>query len=78
MDTTQAVWFTVLFAAILVWFAFAARLFRLLREEHGEVYESLGSPSLFLNNSVKNNWLSLRFLATGSYRELGDKRVTRL
>ena len=78
MDTTQAVWFTVLFTAILVWFALAARLFRLLREDHSEVYESLGSPTLFLNNSIKNNWLSLRFLIAGNFRELGDERVTRL
>ena len=78
MEMTQAVWFTVLFTAILIWFALAARLFRMLREDHGEVYESLGSPSLFLNSSIRNNWLSLRFLVTGHYRELNDGRVTRL
>lgn len=78
METTQAIWFSVLFASILVWFVLGTRLFRLLREDHPEVYESLGSPSLFLNNTIKNNWLSLRFLVTGRYRELGDKRVTRL
>ncbi len=78
METTQAVWFTVLFTAILIWFALAARLFRLLREDHGEVYDTLGSPSLFLNSSIRNNWLSLRFLIAGHYRELDDERVTRL
>jgi hypothetical protein len=78
MDTTQALWFTVLFTAILVWFALAARLYRLLREDHGEVYEWLGSPSLFLNNSPRKSWLSLRFLVSGNFRNLGDQRVTRL
>ena len=78
MDAIQTVWFAVLFGAVLVWFVLTGHLFRLLREDHCEVYESLGSPSLFLNNSIKNNWLGLRFLVTGRYRELGDARVTRL
>ncbi len=78
MDTTQAMWFGVLFAATLAWFGLASRLFGLLKESHPEIYESLGSPSLFLNNSISNNWSSLKFLATGSYRNLDDDRVTRL
>ena len=78
MDTTQAMWFGVLFAATLAWFGLASRLFWLLKEGHNEIYESLGSPSLFANNSINNNWLSLKFLATGSYRSLDDDRVTRL
>jgi hypothetical protein len=77
MNTAEAVWFTVLFAAVLIWFALGARLFQLLRESHVEVYQSLGSPSL-LSNSTKSNWLIMRFLMTGSYRELGDERLTRL
>lgn len=78
MDTVEIVWFSVLFAAILAWFALAARMFRLLRQDHREVYESLGSPSLVLNNSVRNGWLSLRFLMSGDYREVNDHRVRRL
>ena len=78
MDTAQIVWFGVLFAAILAWFGLASRLIWLLRDSHNDVYESLGSPSLFLNNSIRNNWLGLKFLVTGSYRNIKDNRVTQL
>ena len=54
MDTIQIVWFSVLFAAVVAWYWLAARMFRLLREDHREVYESLGSPSLVVNNSIRN------------------------
>lgn len=56
MDTTQRIWFIVLFTALPVWFALVARLFRLLREGYCEVCDSLGAPSFFLNTSIKNNW----------------------
>jgi len=75
---TQTVWFTVLFAALLVWLALGTSLLRLLRNDHREIYESLGSPSLLSNNTIRNNWLSLKFLLTGAYRDLDDERVTRL
>ena len=78
MSTMQIIWFGVLFAAILVWFALASRLLSLLKDDHHDVYESLGSPSLVANNSVKNNWLSLRFLMSGAYRSIEDDRVSRL
>ena len=78
MDTVQVVWFSVLFAAIVAWFGLAARMFRLLRQNHREVYESLGSPSLLLNNSIRNGWLSLRFLMRGDYRDVNDDRVRKL
>jgi len=78
MSETQAIWFGVLFGAILVWFGLGVRLFRLLERDHAEVYARMGSPSLVANNTIRNNWLSLRFLVGGGYRELGDARVTRL
>ena len=32
-----------------------SRLIRLLRERHESIYESLGRPTLFLNNSISKN-----------------------
>jgi len=78
MDTVQMVWLGVLFAAILLWFGLASQLFRMLKENQSEIYESLGSPSLLLNNSIKNNWLSLKFLISGSYRNTHDAEIIRL
>ena len=78
MSTALAVWFWTLVAAVLIWFVLASRLNRMLRENHSDVYAALGSPSLFANNTPRNNWLSVKFLLSGSYRDLGDKQVTRL
>jgi hypothetical protein len=78
MEMSQNVWFAVLMVAVLIWFVLVSMLYRLLRESHAAVFESLGSPSLFLNNTIKNGLLTLKFLATGSFRELGDRRLTRL
>ena len=78
MSSNESIWFAVLFAAMLIWFALAHRLFQLLRENHREIYESLGSPSLLLNNTVRSNWLGLKFLFTGSFRSVNDRRITRL
>lgn len=32
----------------------------------------MGSPSLFWNNSIRNNWLFLKFLFRSEWRALGD------
>ena len=39
---------------------------------HPEVYDSLGSPSLILNNTVRNNRLVLAWLWNEDYSDLGD------
>jgi hypothetical protein len=48
------------------------RLFSRLEREHVVIYESLGSPSLFLNNSIQNNACVLRWLWRKEFEELSD------
>lgn len=74
----EATWFGSLCLSVLVWFVVASRLFRLLRSDHPNAYEALGSPSLFYNNSIRHSWLGLKFLFSGAYRELDDRRVTKI
>ena len=47
-----------------------------IKREHRNVWLALGSPS-FLNNSIANNWLLLKFFAGASYRTLSDPKVER-
>jgi hypothetical protein len=75
-ETIATAWFAVLFAMVLVWFVLISWLFRRLREHHASTYEAMGSPSLFWNNSMRNNWLFMKFLFGSQWRELGDPAVT--
>jgi hypothetical protein len=52
-------------------------LFRLLRERHPAVYDSLGRPG-FLNNSIQNGFSVLRFILGGYFRQTQDAELIRL
>jgi hypothetical protein len=43
-----------------------------LKKNHVGVWEALGSPSLFINNSIKNNWLFIKFLFKKEYLSVND------
>ena len=51
------------------------RLIRMLRERHERVYESLGRPTLFLNNSVSNGARLMAFLWRGRFKETSDREL---
>ena len=68
--------FVVLFLMVIAWFVLVSWLFRRLRERHARIYEEMGSPTLFLNNSIRNNWLFMKFLWGGGWRALGDPQLT--
>ena len=53
-------------------------LFHRLRNRHPSAYESIGSPSLFWNNSVRNNLLFLKFLFSSHAWELDDPQLSRV
>jgi hypothetical protein len=52
------IFFAFLFCFI-VGYATTAQLQRILRERHPAVYDSLGRPTLFWNNSMKNSFMML-------------------
>jgi hypothetical protein len=74
-DTLERVGLVVLLAMVAVWFVLISWLFRRLKRQHPAMYERLGSPSLFWNNSIRNNWLFMKFLLGSRWRELGDASV---
>jgi hypothetical protein len=70
--------FGVMFALVAIGFALQHRLYSRLQSAHPEQYERLGSPTLFLNNSISNGLKTMRFLWSRRYRELGDPKLSRL
>lgn len=48
---------------------------RHLKRSHPETWEALGSPLIILNNTPKNNILTLKFLLGSSHRTLNDVKL---
>src|SRR6266853_7049842 len=61
-----------------VWFVLTARLYRLLRTRHPDVYDSLGRPTLIFNNNIRNGWLVTQFLLGGHFEGIEDSETLRL
>jgi hypothetical protein len=40
------------------------------------MYETIGSPSLFWNNSMRTGWLFIKFLFTGQWQGMGDRPLS--
>lgn len=85
MDSLQSICNTVhpfLFAILLSWvvagFVLTARLHRLLRDHHPDVYDALGRLTLFLNNSIQNSWAFSRFLVLGRFHQIEHPETLRL
>jgi hypothetical protein len=79
MTDRAALLLVVLFAVQAVgtvtYLFLVGRLFSRLEREHVVAYQSLGSPSLVLNNSIQNNMRVLRWLWRKEFEELGDAKT---
>jgi hypothetical protein len=49
-----------------------------LETQHGAVHESIGSPSLILNNTPRNNVLFLRWIWNREFESLDDSKTLAL
>jgi len=54
-----------------------SRFLNYLRDNHRAVWESLGSPSLILNNSILNGLKTQKFIFTRAYRKQNDINLTK-
>lgn len=70
--------FAILFAMAPVWWVLISWVFRRLREKHTLTYEAIGSPTLFWNNSPRNNWLFLKFIFGARWQELDDTALIKV
>jgi hypothetical protein len=64
--------------SFVVCFAISGRVLALMRDRHRETWESLGSPSLFVNNSIGNAVRLWLFNVRGGYKRLDDPQLARL
>ena len=71
------VWFGGLFVLVLVWFGLCLKLFRILKTRHPNIYQSIGEPS-FLNNTVSNNILLVKYLFKREWRAVDDAGLSKL
>jgi hypothetical protein len=76
-DLRHLIWLALM-GEVICYLAMISYFFRYLRTYHESAWMALGSPSLFLNNSLRNNWLVLKFLVTRRHRHLNDSRASRL
>lgn len=70
--------FAILGALGAIWTVLIAWLFRRLRNRHAATYEEIGAPSLIWNNSLRSNWLFLKFLYSPRRLELDDEPASRV
>lgn len=78
MKEVFPIMFGVLFCSVFVWFFLCYRLFKILETRHPEKYESMGKPSLIMNNSLSSNITFMKFLFKREWRELSDSGLATL
>ncbi len=67
--------FGVVVASTFYWFYLCHRMQAYLRERFPSVYEAMGKPTLFMNNSIGNGRKFNRFLLKREWSELDDSEV---
>jgi hypothetical protein len=70
--------FVVLSALVVIGCAMHSHFLREMRSRHPRVWESLGRPTLVMNNSISNGLAFLRFLWRRDYDALDDPEFARL
>jgi hypothetical protein len=78
MSPILPVLFVGLFLSAVVGLILQYRFLVRLRTQHAEAWESLGRPTLFLNNSIVNGFAVLRFLWRKDYQALNDPQFATL
>jgi hypothetical protein len=70
--------FVTLTTAVALGFFLQFWMYRILRTRHPEIYDSLGRPTLFLNNSIQNSFAVQKFIFLGRFRQIDDPELVRL
>lgn len=70
--------FVIQFIGTVIYLVQLARLLRRLESNHKAVHESLGSPSLVLNNTPRNNLLVLGWIWRREFGTIDDSKTIAL
>lgn len=65
-------------AITIIYMAFFGYLLNYLKKVHRKTWIDLGSPSIILNNSIRNGFLSFGFLFGSKYRALNDQKLNKM
>lgn len=60
-----------------IWFVQISKLFKYLDAHHPNEYDAMGKPTLFLNNTPKNNIAFLRFILGSRNTDLDDAHLSK-
>jgi hypothetical protein len=74
----EATLLAIMLSMLVVWFCLLKWTFWRLSTRHAAVYESIGSPSLFRNNTPKTNLQFFVFLYGFRWRRLDDSALVRV
>lgn len=78
VDLQYLALFSILLVVTITGAGLYSRLLTVLRSRHSEVWKALGSPTLIVNNTLRNSLHMWRFVYGGGYRKLEDQDVDRL
>ncbi len=78
MKEVFPIMFVILFCSVFVWFFLCYRLFKILETRHPEKYDSMGKPSLIMNNSLSTNITFMKFLIKREWQGLNDSGLALL
>lgn len=70
--------FVLLFLSAIIGLMLYKNFLDYLQKMHPAKWKELGSPTLFLNNSVVNNLAIVSFLKSKQYIDLNDPQLTRI
>jgi hypothetical protein len=70
--------FIILVAMTLLGMALSSFIENYLKKKHTAVWAEIGSPSLFLNNSIRNTHLFGKFVKEQMFGKIDDPFLTRL
>ena len=78
MEELFPILFGILFCSVFIWFYMCHKMFSILRTRHPEKYQTMGKPSLIMNNSFTNNLSFMKFLFKREWQDLNDDGLASL
>ena len=81
VDAQAQIMVTSLFGLLLIltltWFVAISKLFVYMAKNQSRAYKEMGSPTLFMNNTVSNNVKVMSFILRSKDKELKDPVLSR-
>ena len=70
--------FSIMITMVVTWFVLVIKLYKHLKKYYPKIYEDMGKPTLFHNNSPKNSTAMLKFIFSRQHQQLNDSYFSHL